>query len=359
MRIDELVGNTSPLSYIPSTTSHLTDHMNFRERLENFYIHVLEWIHNRFVMLPAQYELYKKYVPTPTAPFMEMRKNFSLVLLNQHFSMSLPRPYVPNAIEVGGWHIDHKPSKLPADMAEFINAAPKGVIYFSLGTNIRSRNLSAKRRAILMEVFASLKQYNILWKFEDPELPGKPTNVFISKWFPQSDVLAHPKVKLFITHGGLLSTIEAIHHAKPVVGMPVFYDQHLNVARAQQKGFGVSIHFRSFTANQLKSAIVEVLENPKYSKRAQEISQLYHDQPETPVKKAIYWTEYVLRHKGAPHMRVAARNLNFIEYHNLDVIAVLFGGPLLALLVVAWVSCKLLKAIVGRGDVRNKKEKQS
>ncbi|XP_053969154.1 UDP-glucosyltransferase 2-like [Anastrepha ludens] len=348
-RIDELVGNTSPISYIPSVTSHFTDRMNFRQRLENLYVHIVEWLHNRFVLIPLQYELYKKYVRVnPPAPFIDVRKNFSLLLLNQHFSVSISRPYVPNAIEVAGWHIDHKPSKLPFDMEAFINASPKGAIYFSLGSNIRSKNLSEKKRAILMEVFASLP-YNILWKFEVSELPEKPKNVYISKWFPQSDLLAHPNVKLFITHGGLLSTIEAIHYAKPVVGMAIYYDQHLNVARAQAKGIGLGVDFRSFTADQLKSVILEVLSNSKYTRRVEELSRLYHDQPMKPLQTAIYWTEYVLRYKGAPHMRVAAQELSLIEYHNLDTIVVLFGGPLLVLLLVVY----MIKKIVTKKFTKN------
>lgn len=344
MRIDELVGNTSPLSYVPSILSTYSDHMSFFQRLDSLYTHVVEWVHNHFVIIPLQYEIYKEYVSNPTADFMAVRNNFSLLLLNQHFSLSIPRPYVSNAIEVAGWHIDHKSSVLPADMEAFINANPNGAIFFSLGSNLHSKNLSKEKLAIILNVFASLP-YNILWKFEVPELQGKPKNVYINKWFPQADILSHPNVKVFITHGGLLSTIEAIHYAKPIVGIPIFYDQHINVARAEAKGFGLGVDLKSLNTNVLKDTILEVLNNPKYSQRAHELSHRYHDQPLKPLEKAIYWTEYVLRHKGASHMRVAAQDLNFIEYHNLDAIAVLFGLPLLALVFMLWTSCRLLNLI--------------
>ncbi|XP_019847317.2 UDP-glycosyltransferase UGT5 [Bactrocera dorsalis] len=358
MRIDELVGNTSPLSYVPSVLSTNSDHMSFYQRLESLYTNIVEWVHNHFVMIPLQYELYKTHVSKPTADFMAIRKNFSLLLLNQHFSMSIPRPYVTNAIEVGGFHIEHKPKALPADMEAFINANPNGAIFFSLGSNFFSKNLSKEKLAIILNVFASLP-YNIFWKFEVPELPGKPENVYINKWFPQADILAHPNVKLFITHGGLLSTIEAIHYAKPIVGIPIFYDQHLNVARAQAKGFGLGVNLKTLNAEEFKDTILEVLNNPKYAQRARELSNRYHDQPLKPLEKAIYWTEYVLRHKGAPHMRVAAQDLNFIEYHNLDAIAVLFGLPLLALVFMVWASCRLWDLITEKLIDQKRKVKQN
>lgn len=42
-----------------------------------------------------------------------------------------------------------------------------------------------------------------------------------------------------------------------------------------------------------------------------------------PMKTAIYWVEYVIRHGGAPHMRSPAAKLNLLQRHSLDVIAFL------------------------------------
>ncbi|XP_054084684.1 UDP-glucosyltransferase 2-like [Zeugodacus cucurbitae] len=354
--IDELVDNISPVAYVPSPTGKHLDRMNFWQRLENLYAYTMELLYNHLVIIPEQQRYYETYFPNATLRLTDVRRDFSLLLLNQHYSLNWPSPLVPNAIEVAGMHIDHKPSKIPDDMEAFINASPIGAIYFSLGSNVKSASLPKHKLQHIMNAFASLP-VNVLWKFEKTDLVGKPRNVFINKWFPQSDILAHPKVKLFITHGGMHSLIEAVHYGKPIVGMPVFYDQYLNVEKAVSKGFGLALNFRNFTSADLRDAILKVLENPKYTERAQEISASFHDRPMKPLDAAIYWTEYVLRHKGAPQMRVAARHLNFLQRHSMDTIVLLFGIPLLLIIYLIHRIYNLLLAMLRAKDSANKQQK--
>lgn len=56
-----------------------------------------------------------------------------------------------------------------------------------------------------------------------------------------------------------------------------------------------------------------------------ELSALFRDQPETALERAVFWTEYVIRHKGAKQLRTAARKLNSFQYHNLDVVLFIMG----------------------------------
>jgi len=72
-------------------------------------------------------------------------------------------------------------------LKEFITDAPNGFIYVSLGTNVRISSLSKHVQSIFQDVFASLP-YKILLKY-DSELPNKPDNIYIAKWFPQQSIL--------------------------------------------------------------------------------------------------------------------------------------------------------------------------
>ncbi|XP_046806360.1 UDP-glucosyltransferase 2-like [Lucilia cuprina] len=340
--IDCLVNNISPMAYTPRITSSFTERMNFKERLINMWHHILMLWHLEFVHKPLHDAFYKEYFPKAQRSLEKLRQNISLILLNQHFSLSFPRSYVTNMIEVGGFHIQHKAQNLSQDIEDFINSSVQDVIYFSMGSNIKSEHFPASIRQVLLETFASLP-YKILWKFENPSLMEKrPTNVFIQKWFPQADILAHPRVKLFITHGGLLSLIESIYHSKPVLGIPVFFDQFVNMRRAQQYGFGLTISYKELNHTILRHYIKELLENSQYTERVKVVSERYRDQPIDPLDKAIYWTEYVLRHRGAGFLRSPAQYLNYWQRNSWDCIAVYLG----ALLAVVYLFVLIFVALI-------------
>ena len=114
----------------------------------------------------------------------------------------------------------------------------------------------------LINTFAKLKQ-RVIWKWESDVLPGKPDNVFISKWLPQDDILAHPKVKLFISHCGLGGMTESKYHGVPIVAIPIFADQMTNTALILKEGWGVEVPLKTITEVSLTAAIKEVIENPK------------------------------------------------------------------------------------------------
>lgn len=152
-----------------------------------------------------------------------MIKGAGLMFLSNHVSITGSRPYLPNMIEIGGIHIQQK-KELPKDIKNFIETAKDGVILFSMGSVVRATDWPEEMRESLVKAFGKLKQ-RIIWKYENETLPNKPENVMISAWLPQRDILAHPNVKLFISHGGYLGTTEATSEGVPILGIPMFGDQ--------------------------------------------------------------------------------------------------------------------------------------
>ncbi|XP_034488783.1 UDP-glucuronosyltransferase 2B15 [Drosophila innubila] len=356
--IDELMGNISPLSYNPHITSPRSNIMTFYERLLNRWEIWTEKIVYYIVHTPVMEEQYAKYFPNAKKTLSEVMDSFELILLGQHFTLSYARPYLPNMIEVGGIHISHKPIPIPEDIKQFIETSREGVIYFSLGSNVKSKDLPEETRNTLLKVFGGLKQ-RVLWKFENDQLPNKPSNVLISKWFPQPNILAHPNVKLFISHGGLLSTIESVYFGKPILGLPVFYDQFMNVKRATEMGFCLGLDLQNLQQSELEQSIHTLLTTPSYAKAAALISERYKDQPEAALDRAIWWTEYVIRHKGTPHMRATSRDLSFVQLHGLDTLAVLLGVPLVTILLLVKLAYWLLCITFGSKHKRFDKQKRN
>jgi len=76
------------------------------------------------------------------------------------------------------------------DLQEFLDKAKDGVIYFSLGTNVRSDHMPEEKMRAFREAFSELPQ-KILWKWESDILPGQPANVKFWKWLPQQDILGN------------------------------------------------------------------------------------------------------------------------------------------------------------------------
>lgn len=72
-------------------------------------------------------------------------------------------------------------------------------------------------------------------------------------------ITGHPKLRLFITHGGLHSTMESMYHAIPVLGIPVFADQQTNLFMVEQQGWGKVLQWEDLTPETLKAKINEVI----------------------------------------------------------------------------------------------------
>ena len=90
------------------------------------------------------------------------------------------------------------------------------------------------------------------------------------------------------------------------------------------------------------------LQNYRYNEKAKALSAAFKDQLQTPVDRAVFWLEYVIRHRGATHMRSAARDLNIFQYYCVDVIAFLGSILVVISLVLLYSLRKCYKFILGR-----------
>lgn len=260
----DMVGTPMPLSYVPHPFLSYTNKMSFTNRIGNVIAAVMDYIWVDWIHMSSHVKIYESVFAGPNLPRLQtLQKNVSLMLLNSHTSYNYAQPYAANMIDVGGLHLNKEDFKpLPDDLQLYLDNATDGVIYFSLGSIVDSNMLVASIRDGMLQTFSKLKQ-KVIWKWDKPDLPGKPENVLIRTWLPQNDILTHPNVRLFISHGGLLSSIEAVYNGVPVLGLPFFADQQLNMARAVDKGYALSLTFSNLTETSFTWAINELLNNDR------------------------------------------------------------------------------------------------
>lgn len=227
------------------------------------------------------------------------------------------RPIHPNTIRLNFLHVK-PPRALPeGNVKAFLDGAENGVILMSLGSYAKSADLSATTIDALLRVFAALP-YRILWKYEG-ELTNKSSNVMTVKWLQQNDILAHPNLKLFITHGGLMSVQESIDREVPMLIIPITYDQPANAVSLVAQGVAVSLNFNQITVNALKSSIEEVL-RPKYRTNVKRLKALMQDKALSDQDYGVWNVEYVIRHRGADFLRSNVRSVPLYQKIHLDVI---------------------------------------
>uniref|UniRef100_A0A2K5I6L9 UDP-glucuronosyltransferase n=2 Tax=Colobus angolensis palliatus TaxID=336983 RepID=A0A2K5I6L9_COLAP len=260
-----------PPSYVPVVMSELSDQMTFTERIKNM-------IHKLYFDFWFQIHDIKKW--------------------DQFYSEVL-------------------------EMEEFVQSSGEnGIVVFSLGSMIS--NMSEESANMIASALAQIPQ-KVLWKFDGKKPNTLGSNTRLYKWLPQNDLLGHPKTKAFITHGGTNGIYEAIYHGIPMVGIPLFADQHDNIVHMKVKGAALSVDIRTMSSRDLLNALKSVINEPIYKENAMKLSRIHHDQPMKPLDRAVFWIEFVMRHKGAKHLRVAAHDLTWIQYHSLDVIGFLLA----------------------------------
>uniref|UniRef100_A0A8B9FE14 UDP-glucuronosyltransferase n=1 Tax=Amazona collaria TaxID=241587 RepID=A0A8B9FE14_9PSIT len=350
--VERLCGTLpAPPSYVPATLSGLVDRMSFLERLKNIFSYTAQDFMYHYLIWGSWDQYYTDVLGRPTTLCETMGKA-EIWLIRTYWDVEFPRPFLPNFEFVGGLHC--QPAKpLPKEIEEFVQSSGKhGIVVFSLGSMVYS--LTDEKSNIIARALSQLPQ-KVLWRYKGkkPETLGSNTRIY--DWIPQNDLLGHPLTKAFITHGGTNGIYEAIYHGIPMVGIPMFADQHDNMAHMRAKGAAVVLDFSTMTTQDLVDALNIVINNSTYKENALRLSKIHHDQPLKPLDRAVFWVEFVMRHKGAKHLRPAAHQLTWYQYHSLDVLAFLFTCTATAVFILVK-CCLFCCRRCGKGIAKRKKE---
>lgn len=188
--------------------------------------------------------------------------------------------------------------------------------------------------------------------------------------------LGHTKVRLFITHCGQNSLLQAVYHAVPVLGIPLFGDQFDNLVRAETKGLGLTIKPTHITRELLTSTIQTLLSDIRYvdgrlciiyepvkyrdgwifypvsllifpdhfsfhrfKSSALSLSRIHKSHPVPPALRLVQWVEHILHSGNGSHLRPASLTQAWYQRYLLDLVLPLSLG-LLGPILLCWTFCK-------------------
>ncbi|GAB0095864.1 UDP-glucuronosyltransferase [Sergentomyia squamirostris] len=350
------IGMPNYPSYIPAVFMGYSEEMTFGERLANWItLQSFKFMYRIFSDRAAN-RIVEEHLGTGIPDVGELAKQTSIIMVNTHYSLSGTKPITPSLVEIGGAYLfsSHEnclDSKIDSELKEFLDTADNGVVYISWGSMIRAETLPASKRDGILQALAGLPQ-KVLWKWENETIPNKPSNVMIRKWMPQRDILCHPKVKLFMSHGGLLGSSEAAYCGVPVIVTPMYGDQFLNGAALQHRGMGVVLQYEDINRESVQKALQTTLDS-SFAANAKKVSYAYRNRLKNPLETAVWWAEHVIKTGGAPLSKSSSIYLPWYIYHSLDVIFTLILVSVIFLMSWIW----FLRLILGLKTQNITKEK--
>jgi MGT family glycosyltransferase len=154
--------------------------------------------------------------------------------------------------------------ELPEHLAERDGA----LIYLSLGS-LGSADVGLMQR--LVDLLATTEHRIIVSKGPLADQITLHDNQTGAGFLPQPAIL--PQVDLVITHGGNNTVTEAFHHGKPMIVLPLFWDQVDNAQRVDETGFGRRLSTYGFRDEELTDAIDELLADEPLAARLGAMSE--------------------------------------------------------------------------------------
>ncbi|KOC60367.1 2-hydroxyacylsphingosine 1-beta-galactosyltransferase [Habropoda laboriosa] len=311
-----LQGNPSPWSVTPYFGKSVTQDMSFSQRILNAaYLTTLRIMH--WIMISGYLQpVLRKYLGDQLPDIRDLTTEIPLTLQNSHYIVADSVPYLANVVNVACLHCNPA-TQLSPDLETFLQ---RGFIFVSMGSSVRASGMPEALRQIFVAAFATLP-CNVVWKWEGVKIKDLPSNVRTAAWWPQQELLGHPKLRAFVSHGGLLSLHEAAYHGAPTLVLPVFCDHDGNAAQAEKLGYALVMDLARISIGSLREGILKVasVNNNSYRMAAKKRSSLLRELPISPRKLAIWWVEHVAKYKESEHLKSSTRYMSVIHYYSIDV----------------------------------------
>jgi len=185
--------------------------------------------------------------PLPDLEFVHESNHLNMYVFPETLDYRRERPLGPT------WHrleSSVRETEEPFEVPDHLREGPGALVYLSLGT-LGSADVELMRR--LVEAFAESPHRFIVSKGPRADEFDLADNMWGADVLPQTTII--PLCDIVFTHGGNNTTTEAMHFGKPMVLLPVFWDQHDNAQRVHELGFGQRLDTYTSTDADLRDAV--------------------------------------------------------------------------------------------------------
>jgi len=189
--------------------------------------------------------------PLPDLEFIHESRYLNLYLYPEIADYRRSRPLAPT------WHrLDSsvRETEDPFEVPEHLREGDGALIYLSLGS-LGSADVDLMKR--LVDVLSRTPHRYLVSKGPRADELDLPDNMWGESRVPQTTII--PLVDLVITHGGNNTTTEAWHFGKPMIVLPLFWDQYDNAQRVHELGYGVRLDTYAFEEREMHGAIERLL----------------------------------------------------------------------------------------------------
>ncbi|ULT87474.1 hypothetical protein L3Y34_006951 [Caenorhabditis briggsae] len=322
------IGQPSLLNFLPSMKTKFGAEQTLVDRVNDIIsLPCLELAFSK--LFDKQYDQANTLLKGNVRHWKDILQSATFYFSNGNDYISFPTPVIPKHIRIGGFTIDPPKSLKLGEEFEKILCLRKSTVLISFGTVIQSADMPESFKDGIIQMFHNLPETTFVWKYEvdDEKLQNRlPENVILKKWVPQPALLADHRLKLFITHGGLGSTLEVAYSGKPALMVPVFGDQLLNAKMLSRHGGGqVFDKYDLANGQKLAETVKTILKDESFNKNALLIADLLKNQPIDQKANLLKHVEFSAKFGRVAALEPYNVHYNFVQYYMLDAWAILIA----------------------------------
>lgn len=341
------MGEPASTSFFPGVFSRSSDKMDFLGRVRNLFGMGYSWYFS-WTRFQGELEAIKPYY-NKSLSWENHINRAAFYMINSNQYLDYPSPTLPKTVFIGGMQVNTKKNgkvKLDKEWDDLLNERKQNVLV-SFGSNAFSSDMPDEFKNAFLEVFASMPDTTFIWKYEaaNATLADHLPNVKLTTWMPQNDLLADDRLSLFVTHGGLGSSLELAYQGKPAVVIPLMADQPRNAHMLTRHGGAFQLDKSELDkpAN-IRNAIQKVIEDSNFKKNAEKLAEVLSSQPNQPKDVVLKHCDFAVKFGDLKTLNSKGRNMNVFQFYSVDVaLAAITLISLVSFMVILLSTCVFRK----------------